>query len=165
MGECALTIRRITTLEIPLVIEMARVVWPACFSFLLSAEQIEAMLDSLYAPDALASDMSDKGHVFWVASMDGADVGFASAYLEDEAVWIRKLYVLPDIQKGGVGKALMRKAVEYFADAKRVALYVNRDNQPAIDCYLHMGFAIVDEVPVTMGPFDFIDYIMTKPIG
>ncbi len=56
-------------------------------------------------------------------------------------------------------------ALDHFGEgARQLVLYVNRDNRPAIDYYLRSGFSIAAEVPVTMGPYDFTDYMMQRDI-
>ncbi len=45
-----------------------------------------------------------------------------------------------------------------------MALFVNRDNRPAIDYYLRSGFQVEAEVPVQMGPYAFTDFIMQRAI-
>ena len=158
-----LEIRKASQADIPTIAKLARAIWPACFPIFLTDEQIKAMLDSIYAPDALASEMQ-RGHVFWIASEQGKDLGFASAYMDDDGqtMWLKKLYIRPEAQCRGVGRALINAALKHFTAATRIALYVNQNNTPAISCYEHMGFAIDHEEAVKMGPFDFIDCVMIK---
>ena len=49
--------------------------------------------------------MSALGHVFWIARHGHTDAGFISAYKEGDTTWIKKLYILPEKQGLGIGKA------------------------------------------------------------
>ena len=107
--------------DIPVIEALAREIWPSCFPIFLTDEQIAAMLDSIYAPDALMGEM-ECGHVFWLAYEQEKAVGFASAYMDDDGktMWLKKLYILPDVQGRGVGAALTSAALEHFAETKKL---------------------------------------------
>jgi len=108
----------------------------------------------------------DLGHVFWVVSYGDLDVGYASAYRDGDRLWLKKLYVRDDHRGLGLGKALIDAALLHFETdvIQDMALYVNRDNTPAINYCLRSGFQVEAEVPVTMGPYDFTDIVMQKTV-
>lgn len=158
-------IRRIDADELDVVRELALAIWPGCYRNIIGPDRVDAMLAVLYATDALEKEMVDHGHVFWVARFSDRDVGYASAYRDGDRLWLKKLYVRDDHRGHGIGKDLIETALGHFGpDARQLALYVNRDNKPAIDYYLRTGFTIAAEVPVTMGPYDFVDYMMQRDI-
>ncbi|WP_443748230.1 GNAT family N-acetyltransferase [Asticcacaulis solisilvae] len=158
-------IRKISAGELEVVRELALAIWPGCYRNIIGPDRVDAMLAVLYATDALEKEMVEEGHVFWVARFADRDVGYASAYRDGERLWLKKLYVRDDHRGHGIGKALTEAALDYFAaGARQLVLYVNRDNTPAIDYYLRSGFTIAAEVPVTMGPYDFTDYMMQRDI-
>lgn len=158
-------IRRIDADELDVVRELALAIWPGCYRNIIGPDRVDAMLAVLYATDALEKEMVDHGHVFWVARFSDRDVGYASAYRDGDRLWLKKLYVRDDHRGHGIGKDLIETALGHFGPgARQLALYVNRDNKPAIDYYLRTGFTIAAEVPVTMGPYDFVDYMMQRDI-
>ena len=113
--------------------------------------------------------MVRQGHVFWIVRFGDLDVGYASAYKDGDRLWLKKLYVRDDHRGLGLGKALIETALEHFhadrissSPPMELALYVNKDNTPAINYYLRSGFQVEAEVPVQMGPYGFTDYIMQK---
>lgn len=153
-------IRQIGAEELEVVRQLASIIWPKCYRNIIGPDRVDAMLAVLYATDALEAEMQ-AGHVFWVARVGDLDAGYASAYLEGERLWLRKLYVRDDFRGAGLGKLLMDTALAHFP-ARELALNVNKDNRPAIAYYLRSGFDIEAEVPVRMGPYDFMDYVMRR---
>lgn len=161
-----LSVRRIGVDELEIVRELALVIWPKCYRNIIGPDRVDAMLAVLYATDALEREMLEQGHVFWVVRHGDTDVGYASAYRDGERLWLKKLYVRDDHRGLGLGKALIEAALAHFQSLtiQDMALYVNRDNTPAINYYLRSGFQVEAEVPVTMGPYDFTDYVMQKAL-
>ncbi|WP_457095011.1 GNAT family N-acetyltransferase, partial [Microvirga sp. P5_D2] len=135
---------------------------PEAFKGILPAEAIPEMLKDIYAPEALAADITELKHQYWLATSDGRDVGYVSAYLSEGRVWIKKLYILAETRGQGLGKALINTAHEHFGNHLPVALFVNDGNKIAIDFYRSQGFQVERHVPVRMGPCDFQDYVMVK---
>lgn len=158
------TIEPIGPGDLPRIQALARVIWPEAYAGILPAERIGPMLDEIYSLSELTADIEARGHRYWLATVDGADAGFVSAYRDDERVWIKKLYVLSSIRGLGLGRRLMGAAVAAFPGAASVGLCVNNGNEPAIGFYRARGFAVEAEVPVRMGPFDFTDFVMARPL-
>lgn len=160
------SVRRIGVDELEIVRELALVIWPKCYRNIIGPDRVDAMLAVLYATEALEREMLEQGHVFWVVRYGETDVGYASAYRDGERLWLKKLYVRDDHRGLGLGKALIDTALQHFETEviQDMALYVNRDNTPAINYYLRSGFQVEAEVPVTMGPYDFTDFVMQKAI-
>ena len=160
-------IRRIGVDELEIVRELAQIIWPKCYRHIIGPDRVDAMLAALYSVDALEREMLDHGHVFWVVRYGPLDVGYASAYRDGGRLWLKKLYVRDDHRGLGLGKLLIETAMQHFAvpePASDMALYVNRDNAPAIDYYKRSGFQVEAEVPVQMGPYAFTDFIMQRAI-
>ena len=147
---------------------LAHAIWPEAYAGIIAADRIGPMLEEIYSLEALRGDIETLGHSYWMAIRGGADEGFVSAYREARAggdrVWIKKLYVLASARGAGLGRRLMDTAIAAFPGAASVALYVNDGNARAIDFYRGRGFVIEGAEPVRMGPFDFIDYVMAKPL-
>ena len=156
-------IRRIGVDELEIVRELALIIWPKCYRNIIGPDRVDAMLAVLYSTDALEKEMLDHGHVFWIARYGDLDVGYASAFTDGDRLWLKKLYVRDDHRGLGLGKALIDAALAHFT-AQEMALYVNKDNAPAIAYYLRSGFNVEAEVPVQMGPYGFTDYVMQKAL-
>jgi len=162
-----LRVRKIGADELEIVRELALMIWPKCYRNIIGPDRVDAMLAVLYSTDNLLSEMQDDGHVFWIVRVADTDVGYASAYVDGERLWLKKLYVRDDYRGLGLGKALIETVLDHFhtpGHTQDLALYVNRDNTPAIDYYLRSGFQIEAEVPVQMGPYGFTDFVMQRAL-
>lgn len=156
-------IRRIVVDELEIVRELALIIWPKCYRNIIGPDRVDAMLAVLYATDNLEREMVEHGQVFWIVRVNEMDVGYASAYVDGDRLWLKKLYVRDEFRGLGLGKALIEAALDHFT-ARELALYVNKDNTPAINYYLRSGFQVEAEVPVQMGPYEFTDYVMQRTL-
>lgn len=71
-----------------------------------------------------------------VAEVSGCVEGFA-AFSQDELTW---LYVNPCVYRRGIGRVLLRYAIEHAGD--RFSAEVLEGNEPALKLYLSEGFSI-----------------------
>jgi GNAT superfamily N-acetyltransferase len=160
-------VRQIGADELEIVRELALIIWPKCYRNIIGPDRVDEMLAVLYSTDNLLREMNEDGHVFWIVRVGDIDVGYASGYVDGERLWLKKLYVRDDFRGLGLGKALIEAVLDYFhtpGHTRELALYVNRDNTPAIDYYLRSGFSIEAEVPVQMGPYGFTDFVMQRAL-
>ena len=83
--------------------------------------------DALLAnPDAieLTIEQIAEGHVF-VAEMDGSIAGFAAVLLRDDGqVEVDGLFVEPDLQRHGIGRALVAHCVDFAVRRGATSLHV-----------------------------------------
>ncbi len=157
------TVFPLTSRDVAIVSRLAYRIWPVSYAGILTAEQIANMLARIYGEENLRREMAC-GHRFWAAHEAGVPVGYASAHRENDVVWLKKLYVLPQLQGRGIGKMLMAAAVAAFSPAKEARLLVNRGNLSAQRFYTRAGFSFVGEMPVQMGDFRFVDLVFAKPL-
>jgi diamine N-acetyltransferase len=129
--------------DLPTIAGLAREIWREHYPGIISAEQIEYMLERLYAPAALEAQFS-AGRRFYLAALDGEQAGYAAASAEDEGrvVFLNSLYVRRSGRGRGLGAALLNQAAAAFPAARRIRLTVNRQNFRAINFYFKSGFVI-----------------------
>lgn len=149
--------------------------WPSTYGHIISQEQIDFMLDWMYSDISLAEQFK-KGHQFYIATLNGTDIGFCSVSAEQEengndsstmqnqqkAFKLNKLYVLPTAHGTGSGKALLQKAIEVAKaeGAASIFLQVNKHNN-AYTFYLKNGFIKETEFKFDIGNGFFMDdYVM-----
>lgn len=149
--------------EMPHIIMLAHRIWPEAYKDILTPQQIRNMLERIYNYEALQKEV-DAGHQFHVAYLGHVPVGYSSAYLDDDIIWLKKLYVDPAYQKKRLGVRLMHAAVNPLLPAAEIRLLANAKNIAAHNFYTHTGFSKIGETQVQMGDFTFTDFIFAMPL-
>ncbi len=73
---------------------------------------------------------------------DGKDVGWLQAQEKEAALWLQSLYVIPVMQRQGIGAEVLTTLIERaHTEAKAVTLSVVKIN-PALQFYERHGFKI-----------------------
>lgn len=75
-----------------------------------------------------------------VAKNDGKVIGLAGGEKTDAYNQLKSIYVLPDYQRLGVGRALWREMTQWFDPDKKLIVHVAVYNTKAIDFYKKLGF-------------------------
>jgi len=162
-----LKIRRANIEDINEIKLLANDIWPKVYDYMISAEQIQYMLNLFYTPESLNRQMVEQHHIFFLAKIDNKSVGFASVGKLEEGVFkLHKLYVQPELQGKGVGKALIKVVFDEAVanGGKRLQLNVNKNNK-SIAFYQSMQFSITGEQNIDIGSGYFMDdYIMERTI-
>ncbi|HUO68421.1 MAG TPA: GNAT family N-acetyltransferase [Gammaproteobacteria bacterium] len=152
------------------VAELARTIWLAHYTTIITAEQIEYMLRGRFAPDNLRKYLRAEGRWMDLLEVDGELVGYCSYAQTSEAeeMKLEQLYLLPRLHGLGLG-ALMLGHVERRAfelGSRTLILQVNKRNEKAIKLYRRAGLSIREEVVVDIGAgFVMDDYVMEKRLA
>ena len=158
-------IRKATLEDISLINELAWIVFPHTYNELLTPGQIEYMMDWMYSPANLQKQMTEDGHIYFIAYKDEEPAGYLSIQPEGEHTYhLQKIYVLPHFQGMKLGKLLFNHAIkaikELHPEPCQMRLNVNRENK-AVTFYQRMGMVKVDEGDFPIGNGYYMnDYIM-----
>jgi ribosomal protein S18 acetylase RimI-like enzyme len=154
--------------DIPIIQKIASETWWPTYTPLLSKEQIDFMLRTLYSTETLQKVMENGSQAFLLLFDEHGPQGFASYGLrsEDPAVYkLHKLYVLPENHGKGYGRMLIED-VQQRAIANNIYtldLNVKKDN-PARSFYEKLGFRIIREEDIPFGPYLLSDFVMRLEI-
>lgn len=152
--------RTATVKDIDIIRDIASKTWFVTYREILSSKQLAYMFEMMYSEESLKRQMTEQKHVFFFACHNENRLGYVSIEQQEKDLFhLHKLYVLPDAQNKGIGKALIYEAFKYAKKASNsencsVELNVNRHNK-AIGFYRKMGLHISYE-----GDFYMKDYIM-----
>ena len=115
--------------------------WHATYDAIYGPERVTAITDSWHALETLQRQLVSGLSQRLVALVDGRIVATASARIDHERiVKLHQLYVLPDAQGRGIGKALLAATLSQFSEASRVTLEFAPQNATAIAFYEQQGF-------------------------
>ena len=154
--------------HIPSIVEIAEKTWCATYSKILSPEQLDYMLKTIYGTGALANVIRDGSQKFLLLKDNHGLQGFVSfgARPENMQIWkVHKLYVLPENQGKGYGSVLIEEVKKRMRDRgiTTIDLNVNRYN-PAQYFYRKIGFTVLREEDVPIGRFWMNDFVMRLEI-
>jgi ribosomal protein S18 acetylase RimI-like enzyme len=163
------TIVNATPEHIPVIIDLAEKTWWPTYSPILEKEQLSFMLNLIYSREALENVMSNGTQTFILLKDENGWQGFASYGLrnEDSSVCkLHKLYVLPENHGKGYGRILLEEVKSRIRNmgVYTLDLNVNRHN-PAKGFYEKIGFRVIREEDVPVGPYFMNDFVMRLVIG
>ena len=155
--------------DIPTIRSIAFASWPVAYKEILSTAQLAYMLDLMYSEASLTEQLTARGHQFLLAEMDRTSIGFAGFEHHcsgERSTRLHKLYVLPDAQGNGAGRALLNavQAAAREAGDAQVELNVNRFN-PSRAWYERHGFRFTRNEVIDIGSgYVMDDYVMVRSI-
>jgi ribosomal protein S18 acetylase RimI-like enzyme len=150
--------------NIPIIQWLTEKTWWPVYSSIISAAQIQYMLDTIYATETLNKVMKDGTQQFIVLYDEQQPRGFA-AYgprpEDHQVIKLHKLYILPDQHGKGYGRMLIEEIKKriHQQGLRILDLNVNRHN-PAYHFYLKIGFNVIREEDIPVGPYWMNDYVM-----
>ena len=155
--------------DLPEIARLARMIWNAHYPGIIPREQIDYMLDRMYAIEQMAQEIEHGGVHYFLARRSDPALGFAAVGPTPVAseFKLHKLYVLPECHRQGVGRALLRHvcADVDHQGGRTLVLAVNKANQKALAAYRRYGFRERQAVRVDIGGgFVMDDFILAASL-
>ncbi len=152
-----------TEKDIALIQELARKSWESAYAEILSKEQIDYMLGTMYSTEEISSQMKDPNYHYFLIQKADELLGFMGyEHHQDCTTKLHRIYLLPEGKGRGIGKASMdflKKNVSDCGD-NRIILNVNKNN-PAKNFYESQGFKVYEEGVFDIGNgFVMDDFLM-----
>jgi ribosomal protein S18 acetylase RimI-like enzyme len=160
----------LTRADFATVAALARAIWLAHYTTIISKQQIDYMLEGRFTDENLARYLDAPDRWMWVLRVDGVAVGYASCALTatPREMKLEQLYLLPALHGRGLGK-LMMTWVEEQARARgcdTLMLQVNKQNTTASRVYFAAGFTVRAEAVFDIGNgYVMDDYILEKALA
>lgn len=156
-------IKQAHTNDISTIIELQKKTWFPTYLPILAREQVEYMFELMYSESSLRDQIENLGHTFLLLYDNNSAIGFASfSPVEESNIFkIHKIYILTETQGTGAGRFLMAAVLKKCKEkgAEEIRLNVNRYNKARF-FYEKMGFVILSEEDIPVGPYLMNDYIM-----
>ena len=172
----AAQVRVIGPEELPVVIDLARRIWPVCYPGIISDAQIDYMLAVWYEQGAMHREMTERGVTYALIEVaSGASeaaripVGYIGFERQPQSrvLFLSKLYLLPDYHGLGLGQIALDWVVSQVrtSGCEVLRLRVNKNNAPAIRAYRRAGFQFVEDLCSDIGNgFVMDDYLMERAV-
>lgn len=163
-------IRKASLQDIDLIHRLAWIVFPHTYKELLTPGQIEYMMNWMYSKENLHKQMTEEGHIYYLAFHGDEPAGYLSIQPEGEHTYhLQKIYVLPSFQGMKLGKLLFEQAIKAIKELHpapcQMRLNVNRYNTKAVEFYQRMGMTKIFEGDFEIGlGYLMTDYIMALDI-
>jgi ribosomal protein S18 acetylase RimI-like enzyme len=154
--------------DIPEVRAIAWKTWVDTYGIFIPEADIRSYHDAVYAEEALRERMVKPGTYFYLGLLRGTPAGYLILQLEPEKELcsVGSVYVLPEFQREGIGRRMMRLARDEGrrAGCRTLRLGVMEQNRKARDWYERQGFRFSERVPFAMGSTTVVHLIGTAPI-
>jgi len=152
--------------DIPLIQELARKSWENAYAEILSSEQMEYMLSTMYSAEEIGNHLQQPNYHYFLIkdqtqdSFDGF-IGYEVDY-EEKTTKLHRIYLTPESKGKGLGKAalaFLNEKVKEIGD-ERIILNVNKHNS-ARKFYESQGYKVFDEGIFDIGNgYVMDDYLM-----
>ena len=155
------TIRSATPADAATLSSLGTETFAGTFGHLYRPEDLRAFLDESHSPRAYARALADPGYALWIAERDGQPVGYAQAGpcglphadVQPGDGELKRLYLMPDAQNGGIGGALFAEALRWLERDGPRTLWISvwSENLGAQRFYARHGFSFVAEYEFPVG--------------
>jgi diamine N-acetyltransferase len=139
-----------------------------------SPEQMEAYLEKAFNSEQLEKELLNPSSHFYFVYVNNEVAGYLKVNtndaqtetMDDESLEIERIYIRKDLQRHGLGKYLLNKAMEVALEhhKQKVWLGVWEKNENAIEFYKKMGFVQTGAHSFYMGEEEQTDFIMIKTL-
>lgn len=152
-----------TEQDIVALAELADIIWHEFFPCILSAEQIDYMVEKFQSYAVMQEQIQNNGYEYYFICKDGAPVGYTGFVREKEKLFLSKLYLKKECRGQGIASQVFQFLKHECAKSglRSIYLTVNRQNKNTIAVYEKKGFVRLKEQVADIGNgFVMDDYIM-----
>jgi ribosomal protein S18 acetylase RimI-like enzyme len=152
-----------TDVELNELAALADEIWHEFFPVILTAEQIDYMVEKFQSFGAMKAQISGQGYRYFLVKLDGVSVGyFGICKKEDGSLFLSKLYLKKSMRRKGLASLMFRqiKRIAREEGCEKIWLTVNKHNDHAIAVYKKFGMRIIREECTDIGNgFVMDDYV------
>ena len=138
-------------------------IWHEYWTVILSAEQIDYMVDKFQSGHAIKEQIENENYVYFYIVYEGENAGYIGMSRKKEYLFLSKLYIKKDFRHKGIGTKVFEFIKKYAKENgyKKIRLTVNKNNKNTIEAYNKWNFKTIDSVVTDIGNgFVMDDYIM-----
>ena len=154
--------------NIPLIQDLARRSWENAYAEILSQEQMNYMLETMYSEAEIKSHLQNPNYHYYLVFDENTNVydgfiGFENHY-EENTTKLHRIYLVPESKGKGLGKKTLEFLNEKVRESgdERIILNVNKYNS-AQKFYESQGYKVYDKGVFDIGNgFVMDDFLMEK---
>lgn len=161
----SLQFKEATEKEIPVISALADRIWRKHYEGINSPEQIDFMMEKMYAPESLLQQMKEQQQ-FTIVLENNTPIGYMSVSTKDHKhYFLHKIYIEATEQRKGTGAQALKYLIHSYKNMETIELTVNRQNYKAVNFYFKSGFVIkgVEDFDIGRG-YLMPDFIMVATI-
>lgn len=159
-----------TEKDIALIQDLAKRSWENAYAEILSQEQMEYMLETMYSHTEIAEHLKNPDYHYYlvfdeVLNIFDGFIGYEHHY-EEKTTKLHRIYLVPESKGKGLGKKTLEFLNEKVKESgdQRIILNVNKYNS-ARSFYQSQGYEIYDEGVFDIGNgYVMDDYLMEKSV-
>ncbi len=143
---------------------LAREIWTQHYTPIIGAAQVAYMLEHFQSRSAIEVDIAN-GYVYSIAALDGEPCGYSAVRLDQDGLFLSKLYVREAARSLGIARAMLHAAVTAAREAgmARIWLTCNKYNTASLTAYERLGFIRIRDIVTDIGDgYVMDDYVMEK---
>lgn len=160
-----ITFEQVSDCQVEQLAVLADEIWHEYFTCILSAEQIDYMVEKFQSAHAIGEQRADQGYVYYFICLDGTPGGFIGVCPEGDSLFLSKIYLKDKYR----GKGIASQAFVFLEELcrsmgkKSIWLTVNKYNEHSIAVYEKKGFHTIRSQVTDIGKgFVMDDYVMEK---
>lgn len=149
--------------DAPALAVLACEIWEEHYTSILGEEQVQYMLATLQSEAAIEADLK-AGKIYWLAQLNGENAGYVSYELQEEQLFLSKLYLKSSARGKGLGRILFERLKQTAQEhgLHKIGLTVNKYNDNTIAVYKKLGFTKEKEQVADIGSgFMMDDYVLS----
>lgn len=150
--------------ELREVAELAHEIWHECFVGIISAEQIDYMVEKYQSYHAMKRQIAEQNYRYFAVRDEEEMCGYFAVKSEDDSrLFLSKLYLRKDKRGRGIASTMLKRVFDEAKDSGKTSVYltVNKFNAHAITVYKKTGFMVIDAPSTDIGNgFVMDDYVM-----
>lgn len=143
--------------------QKANEIWHEYFIDIITLEQIEYMVEKFQSYKAIKHAIEEENYTYFLAYEKNCLIGYCGVKLEEERLFLSKLYLQKESRGKGLSSAMLKQAIAFAEEHHKKAIYLtcNKYNTHSLDVYKAKNFYVVDSVESDIGNgFIMDDYIL-----
>ncbi len=155
-----------STQDIQDTARLAQMIWREHFTPIIGEKQVDYMLDKFQSAPAIAEQIR-QGYLYFALMSDNRQIGYTGFRIDDDALFLSKLYIEKEFRGRGYARIVLDKAEETAKKNTKpvIRLTCNKNNANSLAVYKKLGFLTVREEKTDIGSGFFMDdYILEKQI-